>query len=253
MHFAYMDEAGNTGDNLGDADSPIHLIGALFVPEDPIAAVFAEVERVASFASLVLGVPSNAEMHGVEIAAGKGVFKGKAVADRLGLLEDLAKIVGALGLEFLARGVDKPRLAARYPKPYHPHDIALMYTIEDIERRARRVLPQPCRVLLVADEIRERARIILSDVNAYQNFGTLWGWAPVGPLQHVVDTVHFVSSQTNRAIQLADCITWIALRHIRMRRHDDPIDPSKPFNAAIERIWQTHIAPHTRVCNVWVP
>jgi hypothetical protein len=38
MHFAYIDEAGNTGQRLDDPkEAPVHLIGALFVPEDKIA------------------------------------------------------------------------------------------------------------------------------------------------------------------------------------------------------------------------
>ena len=34
MHFIYLDESGNTGNNLSDATQPIFVLGALIVPED---------------------------------------------------------------------------------------------------------------------------------------------------------------------------------------------------------------------------
>ena len=33
MHFIYLDEAGNTGNNLNDASQPIFVLGALLVHE----------------------------------------------------------------------------------------------------------------------------------------------------------------------------------------------------------------------------
>jgi hypothetical protein len=76
------------------------------------------------------------------------------------------------------RGVHKPRLAARYPRPFHPHDIALMFTIESVERMAR---DHDCRVLLVADEAREVEDAALRDLASYQQLSATWGWKTLVP------------------------------------------------------------------------
>ena len=60
-----------------------------------------------------------------------------------------------------------------------------MFMIETLERRAKRISSlnaEPCRVLLVADEIKDRSGVIVRDVSNYQQTGTVWGWNSVGPL-----------------------------------------------------------------------
>ena len=92
MHFAYLDEAGNTGQNLRDPDAPIHLIGALLVPEDRISGLFAAIDKIAQDSAKKLGTSPYAELHGVELTSGKGAFKGQSVSDRLEILAALARL-----------------------------------------------------------------------------------------------------------------------------------------------------------------
>lgn len=130
-----------------------------------------------------------------------------------------------------------------YAKPFHPHDIALMFTIESVERMARK---HDCRVLLVADEAREVEDSALRDLASYQRFGTRWGWA-TQRIDHIIDTIHFVRSETNPAIQLADCAAFIAARQRKINRGD--VVP----NAAVTKLWQEHIEPNLWDNAVWYP
>jgi hypothetical protein len=143
----------------------------------------------------------------------------------------------------IIRGVYKPGLAARYPNPFHPHDIALMFTIESVERLARE---HDCRVLLVADEAREIEDEALRDLANYQQMGTTWGWN-TERIDRIVDTIHFVRSETNPAIQLADCATFVAARQRKIE--SDLVRQ----NAAVTDLWQSRIAPRVHRNSVWYP
>lgn len=172
------------------------------MPEDKIAALAAAVDKIVVAYRNMLALPADAELHGVELAAGKGVFKNGPVAARLEILEAVAKLPAELGLDVYFRGVDKARLSSRYSDPYHPHDISLMFMIESIEARAKRLASSDghCRVLLVADEIKDRSGVIVRDVSSYQQTGTAWrvraaeaglcaGFCPGGPSRLAGDRV----------------------------------------------------------------
>ena len=61
MHFIYLDESGNTGNNLNDVTQPIFVLGALIVPEEkwlnphPSQFFYA--------ADVSVGFPRNARWH----------------------------------------------------------------------------------------------------------------------------------------------------------------------------------------------
>lgn len=148
--------------------------------------------------------------------------------------------------EVIIRGVEKTGLAERYTRPYHPHDIALMFTIESVERMAR---ANDCRVLLVADEAKEIEDTALRDLANYQELGTSWGWK-TEQIDQIVDTIHFVPSHRNAAIQVTDCATFIAAR---VRKVQEGIVPEGPSAKAVERLWEARILPFVRTNEVWFP
>ena len=246
MRFAYMDEAGNTGRRCDDPNQPVHLILTLATDESRIAAVHEHVRDMAR-----LHCPGDCrepefEFHGQDLFSGRGHFKGRTPAERIDVFDDLLRGIALADAEIIIRGVDKVGLARRYARPYHPHDIALMFTIESIERMAR---AHDCRVLLIADEAKEIEDAALRDLANYQELGTSWGWKPE-QIDQIVDTIHFVPSHSNAGIQLADCATFIAAR---MRKIRAGIVPEGPSSEAVEQLWDTRIEPHVRTNEVWYP
>ncbi len=145
--------------------------------------------------------------------------------------------------QVIVRGVDKKGLRSKYTTPFHPHDIALMFTIESIERLARDL---DCRVLLVADEAREIEEAALRDLAEYQVLGTSWGWCPE-EINCIIDTIHFVRSETNWGIQLVDCVTFIASRQ---RKIDAGLVKT---NDAVTKLWTDRIEPFVHENRVWWP
>ena len=127
-----------------------------------------------------------------------------------------------------------------------------MYTLEEIERFAReegRRVGETVRVLAVADENQEIEDAALRDLARYQEVGTAWGWNPE-PIDHVIDTMHFVDSKTNWLMQLADCVTFLAGRRLRIVRG---IVPGGASATAVNDMWAELIRPTLVVVRIWDP
>jgi hypothetical protein len=165
---------------------------------------------------------------------------------RIEIFDEILRGIELAEAEVVIRGVEKAGLERRYATPYHPHDIALMFSIESIERLARE---RECRILLVADEAKEIEDTALRDLANYQELGTSWGWSPE-QINQIVDTIHFVPSHKNGAIQLADCAAYIAARVRKIRAG---IVPANRSAEAVEQLWETRIVPHIHLDGVWHP
>jgi hypothetical protein len=246
MRIAYMDEAGNTGRKLDEPDQPVHLILSLVIDEAKIAAVHEHVREIGRRHCPDTCHLPKFELHGADLFAGRGPFSNMPPERRIEIFDDILQGIETAEADVVIRGIQKVGLARRYTTPYHPHDIALMFSIESIERLARE---RECRVLLVADEAKEIEDTALRDLVNYQELGTSWGWNPE-QIDQIVDTIHFVPSHSNCAIQLADCATYIAAR---VRKIQAGIVPGGRSADAIERLWETRIDPHVHTNAVWYP
>jgi hypothetical protein len=253
MWLAYLDETGNTGRDLRSPGQPLHIIGALLVREDQIRPLQGAVRDLARDLFPAEHLGPEFEFHGTEIFGGSGRFEGWSPGDRVAAFRRIAAIVAAHDARVVIRGVNKPRLADRYgDAAYHPHDISLMYTLEEIERFARaegRRTGETLRVLAVADENQETEDAALRDLALYQEVGTTWGWNPE-PIDHLVDTMHFVDSKTNWIMQLADCVTFLAGRWLKITYG---IVPDGQSAAAVRSMWEELIRPTLVVVRIWDP
>jgi hypothetical protein len=190
MRFAYMDETGNTGRRFDDADQPIHMILSLIVDETRVADLHEHMREVGRQHCPDDCDGSEFEFHGGDLFSGSGPFDGRSPTERIEIFDDILRGIEMVDAEVIVRGVHKSGLNRRYAHPYHPHDVALMFTIESIERMAREC---DCQVLLVADEAKEVEDAALRDLVNYQELGTQWGWR-TEKIERIIDTIHFVPS-----------------------------------------------------------
>jgi hypothetical protein len=241
-----MDEAGNTGRRCDDPNQPVHLILSLVVEESNVTRLHDHVREIARRHCPRDCEEYNFEFHGQDLFSGRGSFEGRSPTERVKIFDELLTGIEFTDAEVIVRGVDKVGLQRRYPSPFHPHDIALMFTIESIERMARE---QDCRVLLIADEAKEVEHAAIRDLANYQEVGTAWGFR-TEQIDHIIDTIHFVPSHTNCGIQLADCATFVASR---VRKIRDGIVSGGSSAEAIERLWEERIAPYLSADEVWYP
>jgi hypothetical protein len=221
MWFAYMDEAGNTGRKCDDPSQPIHLILTLVVEESRVRDLHEHVRETARLHCPDDCADPDFEFHGYDLFAGRGAFAGVKPAKRIAIYDEILKGIELAQGEVIIRGVEKTGLARRYTEPFHPHDVALMYTIESVERAAR---ARDCRVLLVADEAKE--------------------------IERIVDTIHFVPSHRNGAIQVTDCATFIAAR---LRKIHDGLVGDNSSARVVEKLWEERILPYVGINQVWYP
>jgi hypothetical protein len=246
MWIAYMDEAGNTGRNLRDPHQPIHLILTVAVEESKVRVIHEHVRDVARRHCAPDCEEDDFELHGKELFAAEGYFSDMSPEKRIKIYDDVLRGIELAAAEVVIRGVHKPRLRRRYANPFHPHDIALMFTIESVERLARE---RDCRVLLVADEAKEIEDGALRDLANYQEVGTSWGWK-TEQIDRIVDTIHFVPSHRNPAIQLVDCATFVAAR---LRKARAGLVSGGRADSAIERLWKERIEPFVQDDSIWYP
>ncbi|HVS98982.1 MAG TPA: DUF3800 domain-containing protein [Solirubrobacterales bacterium] len=246
MRFAYMDETGNTGRRFDDRDQPIHMILSLVVDESRVADLHEHMREIGRRHCPDDCEGSDFEFHGGDLFSGAGLFARRSPEERIQAYDDVLRGIELAGGEVIVRGVHKAGLDRRYANPYHPHDVTLMFTIESIERMAREC---DCQVLLVADEAKEVEDAALRDLVNYQELGTRWGWR-TEKIERIIDTIHFVPSHRNCAIQLADCATYIAAR---VRKMDDGTIKRGRSAEAVDALWETRIAPYVRINEVWYP
>jgi hypothetical protein len=241
-----MDEAGNTGRHLGNHEQPIHMIVSLVVDETGVPTIHEHIREVGRKHCPQDCARSDFEFHGKDLFAGEGPFAEKSPLERIEIYDEVLRGIQLVDGEVVIRGVNKKRLESRYTRPYHPHDIALMFTIESIERLARK---RDCQVLLVADEAKEVEDAALRDLVHYQEFGTQWGWR-TEKIERIIDTIHFVPSHRNCAIQLADCAAYIAARVRKVR--EGTVSRNRSAEA-VEALWEERIEPFLWVNEVWHP
>jgi hypothetical protein len=246
MRIAYMDETGNTGRRLDTPEQPFHMILTLVIDEEKIAGVHDHIRAAARRFCPDDCERADFEFHGQDLFAGRGPFAGRTPSERIEVFGEVLAGIGIAEGDVIIRGVEKAGLSRRYHQPYHPHDIALMFTIESIERIAR---DRDCRVLLVADEAKEVEDTAVRDLANYQEIGTAWGWK-TEQIDRIIDTIHFVPSHSNCAIQLADCATFIAAR---LRKIRAGIVADGRSAEAVEELWQTLIEPYVQTNEIWFP
>lgn len=240
MYLIFLDGAGNTGADLAHPTSTIHYLLALAVPgenarslEDRITQVF---ER-----RFGAGCRTRAfECKGSDMYRGEGPCAAMAPGDRTALYHDLLQLVVEHDAWVLWQGIDKPRLAARYARPLHPHKLAFLYLTEDVERflRDRREYG-----LLVSDEEKSVEQQVIEDLPRYKELGTSFGHRPLD-LTRIVDNVHWVKSHNSRLLQLADCCVYLCQRCRR--------DQGKTTASAreVQRLWKV-VEPRVWRGRVW--
>lgn len=108
MHLVYIDESGNTGNNLQDPQQRVLVMSALIVPEAKWQALEAALR---SLIENFFGgkVPDDFELHASDLRSGKKYFSGITVTKRIQLRDECMAIAAAMGLKFVYRAIDKHR------------------------------------------------------------------------------------------------------------------------------------------------
>lgn len=199
MEFFYIDEAEGAGTSQFN---DLYLLATLIIKDEKLRAVEDDLRDLArsTFTSKSIG---KSEFHGHEIYTGKGAFKGLPPQERITIVENLISIIEKHDLQVGRAEIDK----RRYYGNLHPHQLAFLLLVEQIEDRLSR---QSSLGVLIADENPKMEQRLVADLELFKTASTNYGWRPT-KIEHVADTVHFVRSKNNRLIQLADIVCSVIL------------------------------------------
>jgi hypothetical protein len=111
MHFFYIDESGDTGQDLLNVDQPILVLGGVSVKDTGWTRTQSELTALIDeyFHGIV---PANFELHAVELLSpeGEGHFAGHPMGDRLNLAVRILDLIANRGHAVHFVGVNKAAL-----------------------------------------------------------------------------------------------------------------------------------------------
>lgn len=238
MWLAYLDESGNTGHRLDDPDQPIHYLVAVLVPEEHVLDLAAELQAVANRAC---PEKPKAELHGSQLFGGEGDWRGIKVADRVRAYEEALTLIGTFDCVVAHASIDKQQLWSTSSRATTPHLLALQFLVERLDRfLSSQSSGARQRALLVADETNEHEAYAINLVAGLQTAGV--GVVAGRRVERIIDTVHFVRSEDNRGVQLADLVAY-SLNRVRRKAQA----PSKSHgDVALAKMFAAHVAPHIK-------
>lgn len=207
VFFAYVDESYT---------NERYYIAAAVGDEAAWSCVSQKLEEIRGRTHREHGTPLNIEFHADELMNGRkdwAPLRGKH-REAGGIYAAVLGAASSCGVRFVLRGLDIPRLHARYAYPDHPHSIVLGHTLERLHERTRDYHSGEL-VAVVADEIATQAQH-LAQFEGYQKWGTP-GYRK-STLSTIVAPITFAPSESADGLQIADFGAYL---HRRRSTHTE--------------------------------
>lgn len=218
MHFFYLDESGDTGNNLADADQPIFVLAGLSVSDKRWNNTKEQLDGIISeyFGG---NIPSNFELHSTELLSpqGEGPFANHDIQRRLGLVTDLLALIGELGHNIHYFAIDKQKMAQAecgFETIYNfnsPYLLAFDYLITYMNWHVKNNLGQSARGMIVLDEKEEHHESVESIIQNRR-----YGVPANQKVKWIVEFSYPVDSQKNPMIQLSDLVALCIRRFLEI-------------------------------------
>lgn len=235
MHFFYLDESGDTGTNLRDAQQPIFVLAGMSVADKKWNNTKERLDAIISN-YFHTNVPQDFEVHSHQLLSpnGEGFFEGHPIEDRLQLVKDLLQLIVELGHYAHYFAIEKSSLIdanCQYQTVYdtcHPYLLSFDYLITYMNWHVKENLGQSARGMIVMDEKEEHhnsvERIIQNrrfEVPANQK------------IKWIVEFSYPIDSRKNPMIQLSDLIALCVRRFMEIEKGYKPNipQPVKSFYA----------------------
>lgn len=227
MHFFYLDESGDTGENLADCSQPVFVLAGLSVADKKWNNTKESLDEIVS--DYFKGsVPANFELHATELLSpkGEGPFDGHAIADRLALVRKLLGLLDQLGHYAHFFAIEKSRVAANecgfaaHYNAKNPYLVAFDYLITYINWHVKENLGKSARGMLVLDEKPEHHASIESIIH-HRRFNV----PAVQKVKWIVEFSYPVDSKKNPMIQLSDLVALCVRRFLEIELGHKPGTP----------------------------
>jgi hypothetical protein len=223
MHISYLDESSTPG---------YYFIGALILDPSHIATVSQVIENLCSLVARdhPTVFDKKDELRGSQIWNGKGKWKNIGDRYRYAVFIHAIEKLAELEIEIALQGINRKKLEDRYHYPSPPHELALKYLLEQLDKKFLRVSSKG---IVICDETGSR-----SEDNKYRALLREWRETGTGGhfprnLTSIVDTLHFVPSHESRVVQAIDLVTFLHQRRT-VTRHPEPLE-----GEVLNQLWST--------------
>lgn len=202
MHLIYLDESGNSGNNLNDATQPIFLLCAMIVPE----STWLKLEKdLASVVDKYFPPPraEGFEVHGTELRTARGFCRGMSVDARVAFRDEWMDVAARHEVKLIYRAIEKKR----YQKWLHdtfgagviinPH-VAAFALVARVVNDYLKGLPGSPLGMFISDENKE----VMGDVE--KSIRVLRFTAGTMRLGQIVEKGFFIDSTRSLPLQLCD-------------------------------------------------
>lgn len=218
MHFFYVDESGDTGRDLLNAEQPIMVLGGLSVSDEKWNNTQIEFDRIIS-AYFNGHVPQDFELHCTDLLSpqGNGHFAGHPMADRTQLAKDLLNILVSQSHNVHYIAFDKPKVhnvacgAVLCFNPSRPYELGFDYLITYINWYIKNKLGSTARGLIILDEKRDQYDNIERILND-RRFQTVQAHR----VKRIVEFGYPVDSKKNPMIQLSDLVVFCTRKFLEV-------------------------------------
>ncbi|HWL92881.1 MAG TPA: DUF3800 domain-containing protein [Phycisphaerae bacterium] len=219
MHLVYLDESGNSGNNLNDSQQPVFVLCAMIVPENQ----WLKLERELAAAvdkHFPRPRPNNFEVHGTELRTARGFCKGMSVGARVAFRDEWMDIAAENGVKLIHRAIDKKR----YQKWLHatfgtgvvinPH-VAAFASVARVVDDYLNALPGPPLGMFISDDNKE----IVADVE--KSIRVLRGTEGTLRLSQIIEKGFFIDSAHSLPLQLCDVFALSLRKHEEIKTGKD--------------------------------
>lgn len=251
MNLVYIDESGNTGLNLKDAQQPVFLLAGLILPEPKW---FLLEENFLGIAKRYFGdpLPHPFEIQAKELKSGRGVFKNLSFAEQLSFRDEMLQLLVDSKVAIIYRRIIKSNFEAfceRYYGPgikVHPYVMALPFVCMEIDHHLRQKGENELG-MLIFDEQKE----YLDD--AERSLRTLrLDSTSILKTTNIVEKGFFIDSSKSFALQLVDLAAYYIRKYEENKLGHRVSDVDKQTFEKIEKLISTGIGSSVGDILEWV-
>ena len=248
MHFFYLDETGDTGTDLQNAEQPIFVLGGFTVSDKSWRNATDAVQNIiTNFFNDA--VPDGFELHAHELVAHQGRFAERSQEDCNALALKLLGLLTKLHRpHFVA--IDKGLLLKHADGKEHniidcktPYLLAFNYLVSYLERFVREECGKSARGMIIID----RKDMYLTPVDKLTHYRRFE--VPKGrQLKRVVEFSHSIDSLRHPLIQLSDLVIYTTRKFLECDngyRPNWPAEAKNFFASCYDRVqtrmWRTNL------------
>jgi hypothetical protein len=232
MHFFYLDESGDTGNNLLNQEQPIFVLAGLSIADKKWVNTKEKLDGVIK-AYFNNNIPCQFELHSCQLLSpnGEGSFFNHPIEGRLELVRNLLALIDELGhnIHYFAINKEKMNNAnCEFPTLYNsktPYLVAFDYLITYMNWHVKENLGQSARGMIVLDKkenYHENIEAIIQNRRYEVPNSQKVKW--------IVEFSYPVDSKKNPMIQLSDLIALCIRRFLEIETGYKPNVPQNVKN-----------------------